>query len=76
MWASDAAMGPGALSLYMYAAGSPFEAILNNYMITSAPVHPPDTIRQGSNNSFIWLADNGSVENPPSTAMKLLQSIQ
>ena len=31
------------MSLYMYATGSPFEVLVNNYMITAQAVHPPDT---------------------------------
>lgn len=69
-------VGYGALTLYMYAVGSPFEALLTNYMITSEAVHPPNTLGQGSNGSLIWLAANGSVEAPPTEAVRLLQSIQ
>lgn len=29
------------MALYIYAVGAPFEAILNNYMITSEPIYPP-----------------------------------
>ena len=31
----------GAMALYVYKVGAPFEAILNNYMITSQAIHPP-----------------------------------
>ena len=34
-------VGDGALAVYMYAVGAPFEAILNNYMITSQAIRPP-----------------------------------
>ena len=29
------------MGLYAYAVGAPFEAILNNYMITSEAIFPP-----------------------------------
>ncbi|KAL6721702.1 hypothetical protein ACLMJK_000806 [Lecanora helva] len=67
-------VGPGALTAYMYAVGSPFEAVLNNYMITSQPLHPPATVSQGTNTSFIWLADNGTLVSPPDWGTRLLQS--
>lgn len=34
-------VGDGAMIVYMYAVGAPFEAILNHYMITSQPIRPP-----------------------------------
>lgn len=34
-------VGDGAMVVYMYAVGAPFEAILTNYMITSQPIRPP-----------------------------------
>lgn len=69
-------VGNGALSLYMYAVGSPFEAILNNYMITSQALHPPELVRQGVNSSWTWLADNGSAVPPPIAGVRLLQRLQ
>jgi len=69
-------VGNGALSLYMYAVGSPFEAILNNYMITSQALHPPELVHQEMNSSWTWLAANGSVIAPSITSIRLLQSLQ
>lgn len=34
-------IGDGAMALYIYKMGAPFEAILNNYMITSQAIYPP-----------------------------------
>ncbi len=60
----------------MYAVGSPFEAILNNYMITSQALHPPELVHQGMNSSWTWLAANGSVEPLPIAGVRLLQKLQ
>jgi hypothetical protein len=68
-------VGDGALSLYTYAVGSPFEALLNNYMITAQALHPPD-VRVGLNNSLTWTSVNGALEAAPAKAMALLQSLR
>ena len=62
--ATTGPIGEGALTLYMYAVGSPFEATLTNYMITSQPVHPPNAPKQLLNGSSIRLAANRSLEIP------------
>lgn len=69
-------IGPGAISLYMYAVGSIFEDILNSYMITGQALHPPDLVQQVANSSWIWIAANGSVETPPLAGVRLLQSLE
>ena len=68
-------LGDGALSLYVYASGSPFEVILNNYMITAKALHPPD-VRLGFNDSLTWTSLNGTPEAIPAKAAVLLQSLQ
>ena len=54
-------IGDGAMALYIYAVGAPFEAILNNYMITSQAIHPP-AVSPGLNGNLTGPATNGSLE--------------
>ena len=54
-------VGYGALALYIYAVGAPFEATLNNYMITSQAIYPLG-IRPGSNGNLTRITTNGSLE--------------
>lgn len=53
--------GYGAMALYIYAVGAPFEAILNNYMITSQAIYPPG-VTPGLNGNLTGLSTNGSLE--------------
>ena len=53
-------VGDGALALYLYAVGAPFEAILNNYMITSQAIHPPG-VDIGLNGTLINFEMNGTL---------------
>ena len=54
-------IGFGAMALYIYAVGAPFEAILNNYMITSQAIYPPG-VAPGLNGNLTGLTKNGSLE--------------
>lgn len=54
-------IGDGAMALYIYAVGAPFEAILNNYMITSEAIYPPG-VDSASNGTSMGLTTNGSLE--------------
>lgn len=54
-------LGDGSMALYAYAVGSPFEAILNNYMITSLPIFPPG-VSSTSNGILTGIGANGSLE--------------
>ena len=54
-------IGYGAMALYIYAVGAPFEAILNNYMITSQAIYPPG-VTPGLYGNLTGLAKNGSLE--------------
>ena len=49
------------MALYIYAVGAPFEAVLNNYMITSQPIYPPG-VASGLNGNLTGPATNGSLE--------------
>lgn len=73
---TDGAGGNGALSLYIYAVGSLFEDILNQYMITSKPVHPPELLKTGAYGSLLWETANGSSEALLSADVRLLQNLQ
>ena len=53
--------GNGAISLYLYAVGAPFEAILNNYMITSEPLSPAG-VGSAFNDTLVRVTTNGSLE--------------
>ena len=53
--------GDGAMALYIYAVGAPFEAVLNNYMITSGAIYPPG-VDSASNSTSIGLTTNSSLE--------------
>ena len=52
----------GAVTLYMYAVGSPFESIITDYMIDSRPIHPPTSSSQLLNGTLIRLAANQSLD--------------
>ena len=54
-------IGYGAMALYIYAVGAPFEAIVNNYMITSQAIYPPG-VAPGLNGNLTGLATNSSLE--------------
>ncbi|KAL9137139.1 MAG: hypothetical protein Q9175_001651 [Cornicularia normoerica] len=54
-------IGDGAIALYIYAVGAPFEAILNNYMITSQAIHPPG-VSSAFNGTLTAVTTNGSLE--------------
>ncbi|KAF6238315.1 hypothetical protein HO173_003595 [Letharia columbiana] len=54
-------VGDGAMALYIYAVGAPFETILNNYMITSQAIHPPGG-GSVSNGTLMGVTTNGSLE--------------
>ena len=47
------------MSLFMYAVGAPFEAILNDYMITSQAIYPPG-FTTGLNGTLTILEVNGT----------------
>ena len=49
------------MALYIYAVGAPFEAIVNNYMITSQAIYPPG-VAPGLNGNLTRLATNSSLE--------------
>ena len=49
------------MALYAYAVGAPFEAILNDYMITSQPIFPPG-VDVASNGTLTRITANGSLE--------------
>lgn len=53
-------IGDGALAVYMYAVGAPFEAVLNNYMITSHAIRPPG-IDVGLNGTLTGVEVNGAL---------------
>ncbi|CAD6567266.1 MAG: hypothetical protein ASARMPREDX12_000170 [Alectoria sarmentosa] len=53
--------GDGAMALYLYAVGAPFEAILNNYMITSQAIYPPG-VASASNGTLTGVTTNGTLE--------------
>lgn len=54
-------IGDGAMALYSYVVGAPFEAILNNYMITSQAIYPPG-MDFASNVTLTGVTTNGSLE--------------
>lgn len=54
-------VGDGAMALYIYGVGAPFETILNNYMITSQAIHPPG-VGSVSNGTLTGVTTNGSLE--------------
>ena len=49
------------MALYAYAVGSPFEAILNNYMITSQAIFPPG-VSSTFSGMLTGVGANGSLE--------------
>ena len=63
------------MSMYVYAVGSPFENVLNQYMVTSHPIHPPDLLKQDIDHSLLWEASNGSFGAQSSSDVKLLQNL-
>ena len=46
--------------MYLYAVGAPFEAILNNYMITSKPLSPAG-LGSAFNDTSVRVTTNGSL---------------
>lgn len=54
-------IGDGAMAIYIYAIGAPFEAIMNNYMITSQAIYPPG-LPSTSNGTLAGVTTNTSLD--------------
>ena len=48
------------MALFLYTVGAPFEAILNNYMITSQAIYPPG-VGIGLNGTLTDFEVNGTL---------------